>query len=218
MLLAIDTSTATAGLALYDGALRAELTWRAGREHSSQVMPEAERLLGRLGLRAGDLSAVAVARGPGSFTGVRVGLALAKGLGFALGIPVVGVCTLDVLAAAQEATDLPIRPLVDAGRGRFATARYEWQGGALVRTSDILGTDLPGLAALVVRPEWLCGDLDAQQRAWIATNLGPRARLASPAASLRRPGFLAQLGWQALQAGAPGDPSAVDALYLGGPA
>ena len=80
MLLALDTSTALAGVALYDGALRAEATWHAGRNHTVQVMPEAVRLLEGQGLGPGDLSAVGVATGPGSYTGVRVGLALANGL------------------------------------------------------------------------------------------------------------------------------------------
>src|SRR5438309_311964 len=83
MLLALDTSTALASVALYDGTVRAEATWRAGREHSTQVLPTAVRLLEQQGLGPPDLSGVAVAIGPGSYTGVRVGIALAKGLAVA---------------------------------------------------------------------------------------------------------------------------------------
>jgi tRNA threonylcarbamoyladenosine biosynthesis protein TsaB len=99
MLLAIDTSTQLAGLALYDGAVQAELVWVAGRRHSAQVMPQLERLLRLLDMEVTALTAVAAARGPGSFTGVRVGLAAAQGLAVALDLPVYGVCSLDVLAA-----------------------------------------------------------------------------------------------------------------------
>src|SRR5688572_18486426 len=99
MLLALDTSTGLASVALYDGTVRAEATWQAGRNHSAEVLPEVDRLLRRQGLGPRDLRAVAVAIGPGSYTGVRVGVALAKGFAASLRIPVVGVCTLDVLAA-----------------------------------------------------------------------------------------------------------------------
>src|SRR5262249_9497463 len=91
MLLALDTSTGLASVALYDGAVRAEATWRAGREHSTQVLPGAVRLLEQQRLEPSDLRGVAVAIGPGSYTGVRVGIALAKGLAVALHVPLVGV-------------------------------------------------------------------------------------------------------------------------------
>src|SRR3954465_2917514 len=74
MLLALDTSTALASVALYDGTLRAEATWPSGRTHSQQVLPMAVRLLEEQGLGPDDLTAVAVAIGPGSYTGVRVGV------------------------------------------------------------------------------------------------------------------------------------------------
>src|SRR5262249_60175027 len=99
MLLALDTSTALAGVALYDGAVRAELTWHAGRGHTTQVLPEAVRLLEAQGLGPRDLRAVAVATGPGSYTGLGVGLGGAKGLGGARRLPVVGGCTRGALAA-----------------------------------------------------------------------------------------------------------------------
>jgi tRNA threonylcarbamoyladenosine biosynthesis protein TsaB len=222
MLLALDTSTALAGVALYDGALRAEATWRAGREHSAQVLPEAVRLLERQGLGAGDLSAVAVAIGPGSYTGVRVGLALGKALAVALRVPLVGICTLDVLAAPFLAANRPVRPALDAGRGRYATALYERESDVLVQREPIAGVDLAGLAALVRPPLVLTGDLDAAARAALAT-AGRRARksrgatveIASPAAAMRRAGFLAELAWRRLATEGGSDPAAVEPIYLG---
>ena len=216
MLLAIDTATDLAGIALFDGAVRAELTWVAGRKHSVQLLPQVERLLDLLGLDTGGLNAIAAARGPGSFTGVRVGLAAAQGLALALGIPAYGVGTLDVLAAGQEASDLPVRPLLNAGRNRFATALYERRAGwgQLARTTDIVGLELDQLPELVREPCLLCGDLDEAARRRLGEILGDLARIAGPAQSVRRPAILAQLGWARFQAAELGDPAALEPVYL----
>src|SRR5215217_6156291 len=97
-MLAIDTATSWCGVALYDGALQLELNWRAERHHSEQLMSNIERAFDLTGIDRGDLGALAVARGPGSYTGVRVGITVARVLGYALGIPAIGVDALDVLA------------------------------------------------------------------------------------------------------------------------
>ena len=216
MLLAIDTSTELAGLALYDGAVRAELTWLAGRRHSSQLLPEIERLLALVGAAARELTAIAAARGPGSFTGVRVGLATAQGLALALDLPAYGVCTLDVLAAGQEAAALPIRPLLDAGRRRFATALYEQRGGRVERRGEIVGIALEQLSENVAEPCLVCGDLNSEAREQIRAMLGGTVQLASPALSLRRAGVLAQLAWERFRDGEAPDPSGLEPLYLSG--
>jgi tRNA threonylcarbamoyladenosine biosynthesis protein TsaB len=214
MLLAIDTSTQLAGLALYDGSVRAEMAWQAGRKHSVQLLPEIDRLLALIGVERDQLTAIAAARGPGSFTGVRVGLAAAQGLALALGLPAYGVCSLDVLAAGQEASALPVRPLLDAGRNRFATALYQRRDEHLERSGDIVGIELAQLEALVGEPCLLCGDLDAEARERIRAILGERVAFASPAGSLRRPGILAQLGWEQHQAGGDGSRASLEPLYL----
>src|SRR5262245_15326881 len=101
MLLAIDTATSLAGLALHDGSrVHYEQTWIAGRHHSEQVLAQVARALEDVGMELAGLQALVVARGPGSFTGVRVGLALAKGLALGGGLPLYGVGTLDALADA----------------------------------------------------------------------------------------------------------------------
>jgi tRNA threonylcarbamoyladenosine biosynthesis protein TsaB len=214
MLLAIDTSTQLAGLALYDGAVQAELVWVAGRRHSAQVMPQLERLLRLLDMEVTALTAVAAARGPGSFTGVRVGLAAAQGLALALDLPVYGVCSLDVLAAGQQTTELPVRPMLDAGRQRFATALYERHDGCLQRQGDIVGIELSQLEKLVKAPCLICGDLDEASRGRVREMLGQRAVIASPAVSLRRPAVLAELAWKQHGAGVDGGASSLEPFYL----
>ncbi|MBI4492270.1 MAG: tRNA (adenosine(37)-N6)-threonylcarbamoyltransferase complex dimerization subunit type 1 TsaB [Chloroflexi bacterium] len=214
MLLALDTCTSIASLALFEGEVLAECTWRAGREHSAQLLLEVDRALARLGRRPADLTAVAVAHGPGSFTGVRVGIALAKGLAFALDLPAYGVCSLDVLAATQELAQQPVRPLLEAGRGRFATALYQRGSSGWERQGPIQGIDLDALPGLVQVPTVVCGDLWGGVREQVAQRLGPLAILASPAASPRRAGYLAQLAWQRWQAGERPTPQALEAVYL----
>ncbi len=215
MLLALDTSTGLAGVALYDGALRAELVWQAGRDHTAQVLAEAVRLLEGQRLTPADLQAVAVAIGPGSYTGVRLGVALAKGLAVALRRPLVGICTLDVLSAPFLSAGRPVRPALDAGRGRYATALYVREADTLVRCEPITGVDLAGLAALLRPPLLLTGDLDAAARATLAAQLAPEIEIASPAAAARRAGFLAELAWRRLAAGDTSDPATVEPIYLG---
>src|SRR5215210_4830202 len=94
VLLAFDSSTEQAGVALFDGVRRAEVAWDAGRTQTTSLLGQVHHLLGLLSLTVGDLGAIAVATGPGTFNGLRVGVSLAKGLAIALEIPILGVPTL----------------------------------------------------------------------------------------------------------------------------
>ena len=130
MLIAIDTATQTASLALHDGQrVRYESSWEAGWRHTVQLTQRLVQALGDLGLGPQDLTGVAVALGPGSFTGLRVGLAVAKGLVLARRIPLVGIPTLDALAAAQGRDRRPLLAILHAGRGRICTSTYRWRKG-----------------------------------------------------------------------------------------
>ena len=130
MQLAIDTSTGTAGLALVkDGEVLAELTWRCGQNHTTQLLPNLEYLLNQNKVNLQSLTGIIVARGPGSFNGLRVGVSTAKGLAFSLGIPIVGVSSLEVEAYPYAQTALPVCPVFNAGRGEIATATYRHRRG-----------------------------------------------------------------------------------------
>ena len=96
MQLAIDSSTDTASLAITRGnEVLAELTWRCGQNHSVELMPRLSRLLEQANIDLKSISGIIVARGPGSFNGLRVGISTAKGLAFSLGVPLVGINTLE---------------------------------------------------------------------------------------------------------------------------
>jgi tRNA threonylcarbamoyladenosine biosynthesis protein TsaB len=210
LLLALDTSTGTAGVAVYDGQrVLSETTWLAGREHSTRLLAEVGAALGRIGREPAQLTGLVVARGPGSFTGVRVALSVAKGMAAGLGLPLWGVNSLEVLARAAGATELPVLAALEAGRGRYAIGLY--RGSAAV--DEARTASLDELVASLREPTLLIGELDPAVRARLEGN--SLARMAPPAACLRRAGYLAELGWLLAQAGEPGDPKVVDAVYLG---
>ncbi len=126
MLLAIDTSTDSASLALVqDGRTLAEATWRCGQNHSVELLPRLTQLLEEAGVELQSASCILVAKGPGSFNGLRVGLSTAKGLAFSLNIPIIGVSSLELEARQHAENDLPICPVFNARRGEIATALYQ---------------------------------------------------------------------------------------------
>src|SRR5579871_5010182 len=196
-ILAIDTSGAMASVAVYAGRVLAEITWRSGRRHSAELLPTIEAALRLGGLGKGDLAALAVATGPGSYSGLRVGVATAMALGLGLGIGVVQVPTLEVIAWEQLSTNgrrCSVRAAIDVGRGRYASARYRGEADGLVQETPIESATAQELASLA-RGEGslLAIDLDVEARAALVLTDGAAPGLAAPAASARRAGFLAEL-------------------------
>ena len=218
MLLAIDTSTTLTGLALYDATgPRAECVWLAGRNHTAQLLPQLDLLLRHLGVGRDELHAVAVALGPGSWSGLRVGLSVAKGLALAGGLALLGVSTLDALAYQHGQPDMAIFPLIRLGRERFATAEFRPTDSDPGRLGPDHNVTLAELGAGLVGPARFCGDLDAEVLAQLRDSLGEQAHWPAPAASLRRPSFLAALAWQRFAAGAHDDLTTLEPIYLGEP-
>ena len=213
MLLAVDTSTAQVGLAIYDGTqVLSEYAWRSSQRHTVELAPAVSELLRRCGLRMEDVQALGVALGPGSFTSLRVGLSLVKGLALSRGLPLVGIPTLDILAAAQTSSRFPLIVVIQAGRGRLAAGWYKrskngWQanGPARVITVD-------GLLQEVKNPVMICGELTAEERQKLAGK--PEVRLLSPVQSVRRPAMLAELAWSRWQAGDVDNDATLAPIYL----
>lgn len=220
MLLAVDTSTAQLGLALYDGAtVAAELTWTSRARHTVELAPALSGLLKRTGLAMGNLSALGIAIGPGSFTSLRVGLAFMKGLSLARRLPIIGVPTLDAVAACVSPREIPLAAVLQAGRGRIAVGWYKsaensWQAEGPVRTMSV-----DDLAELIHHPTLVVGELTAEERQRLARKKR-NVQLASPAQSLRRPALLAELAWDRWQAGHVNEAASLVPIYLhfeGGP-
>lgn len=213
MLLAVDTSTAQVGLAIYDGAqVIAEYAWRSHQHHTMELAPAIAELLSRSGLTMENMQALGVALGPGSFTSLRVGLSLVKGLALARRLPVIGIPTLDIYAAAQATSRLPLLAAIQAGRGRLAVGWYKstkngWQakGPARVATVDTLLEEIQTNSLLY-------GEFTAEERLRLAQH--EHVKLVSPAQSLRRPSLLAELAWKRWQNGETNDVAILAPIYL----
>jgi len=215
MLLAVDTSTRQMGLALYDGdQVIGELLWHSRHYHTVELAPAVADLLTRSGLKMNDIKALGIALGPGSFTSLRVGLSFIKGLALARHLPIMGIPTLDVVAAAQEVHDeMPLMAVLQAGRGRLAVSQYKavdesWQavGEPKVTTAD-------ELANKIRKPTIVCGELTAEERQRLARKR-VNVRLSSPAECVRRPAILAELAWKRWQVGVQEDAAALAPIYL----
>ena len=214
MLLAIDTSTAQIGLALYDGVqVVGELFWRSRANHTQELAPGLAGLLERADVTMDSLQALGVALGPGSFTSLRVGLAFTKGLSLARHLPIVGIPTLDVVAASVPVSERRLAAVVAAGRGRLAVGWYKagesgWQaeGPASVMTAE-------ALAAKIRQPTIVCGEMNAEERQRLSRKF-KNVILASPAQCARRPGVLAEMAWNRWQAGQVDAPASLAPIYL----
>ena len=214
MLIAIDTATNCASLALHDGfQVRAEHSWESPRRHTVELLPRLVAALEQLNLGVEHLSGVAVTRGPGSFTGLRVGLAVAKGLALARNLPLVGVPTLDVVATAQGQSDRSLCAVLQAGRGRICVATYRWQEGEWHSHKEPRLTTWPALVEEIDSPSLFCGEIDLAGAEALAP-LGELAVLLPGAARLRRAGFLAELAWGRLNRGEADDPATLAPIYL----
>jgi tRNA threonylcarbamoyladenosine biosynthesis protein TsaB len=217
MLLAIDTATRQLSLALHDGQrVVVEHSWRTANYHTVELAPQTALMLRRAGVEPGGLRGLAVALGPGSYTGLRIGLALAKGLAFAHSLPVIGVPTFEILMRGQAARTERVIALLHAGRGRWLVQDHFWDGRAWKADGAVRILDGAALANEVHLPAFICGDWDElaaeHQRA-----LKGRATFDLPANSLRRAGHLAEIGWECLRAGQFGSALHLVPIYAGRP-
>jgi tRNA threonylcarbamoyladenosine biosynthesis protein TsaB len=215
MLLAIDTTSDWGGVALYhQPGLLAEANWQIGRGHSAQILPMVHQLLANTATSVDDLTGVAVALGPGSWSGLRVGISLAKGIALAANLPVLGVSSLDTLAYPHQRTGRSVVAVLRLGRDRFAVAEYRLRrawgkvGAERNLTRDELLASLPELALV-------CGEVDVRLAAAIVATKGAGVVVPMPALSARRAGYLAEIAWGRLQAGERDDLVALEPTYLG---
>lgn len=217
MLLAIDTSTRQAGVALYDRqrGLLAEQSWFTANRHTEELMPAISALFAVANATPADLAAVAVAIGPGSFTGLRVGLAAAKGLALAQRVPLVGIPTLDITAYPHQSQPIPVIAIAQAGRGRVYWAPYAHGPAGWGPQEPYALAAIPEVANAVTRPIAFAGELSRDDLATLERFAGKQRIIAlSPALSLRRPGCLAELALKRLDLGQSDDATSLSPIYL----
>ena len=162
LILAFETSAKAASVALHDGAkLLAESYQNTGLTHSQTLMVMAEDMLKQCGYTAKDVTAVAVAAGPGSFTGVRIGVAAAKGLAWGLEKPCYGVSTLEAMATNFGRCDGILCACMDARRNQVYNALFRMENGEITRMTEDRAIALTELAAELAQmdgPVYLVGD------------------------------------------------------------
>jgi tRNA threonylcarbamoyladenosine biosynthesis protein TsaB len=214
MLLALDTSTQWIGLALYDGVqVLGEEIWQTHNHHTVEIAPAIQRLMSRCSVLPSALEGIGVALGPGSFTSLRIGLAVAKGMALALHLPVAGIPSLDVLAAGQPLRDLPLAAILQSGRNKLALGWYDVVDGAWKSRGEAEVTTAEALTASIHKPTLVAGELTAAERQTLARKRR-NVLLATPAQSIRRPAVLAELAWERLKAGQADEINSLAPIYL----
>lgn len=169
-LLALDTATNACSVALWDGArIVAHRSRPMVRGHAEALMPMVGAVLAAAPCPGGipSLDAIAVTVGPGAFTGVRIGLAAARAMGLAAGLPVLGLTTLEVVASSQDAVDGPLLVAIDSKRADIYAQVFLADGAPASEPAAVLPARLAGLLP-VDGPVWVAGDASAAAAAALA--------------------------------------------------
>jgi tRNA threonylcarbamoyladenosine biosynthesis protein TsaB len=196
--LAIDTSNFVMGIALVeDEIVKGEIITNLKKNHSVRVMPAIQSLLAECEVAPKELDLIVVAKGPGSYTGVRIGVTIAKTLAWTLNIPIVGVSSLEVLAANAKYFDGLISPLFDARRGQIYTGLYKYRNEFLETVEKdqiLLSKDWAHQLKEKNEKVLFIGSDYKLHKEILIEELGELAAFAPPSLQLPRPGELALLG------------------------
>jgi tRNA threonylcarbamoyladenosine biosynthesis protein TsaB len=213
VILAVDTSSDVGGVALWqDDVLLGETVWVGRSNHSTRLFAALDAVLAAASISLDDVTHLVVASGPGSFSGLRVGVSAMKGIAMARGLPLTGVSTLDVTAWQLSPMSDQILTAINAGRGQVYVAAYEGNGENWSRITDYSIQSIADAAAsagdrLVVG--------EAADTMVEAANAAGRAIQTAPVGwNVRRPAFLAELGWRYFRAGGADQRERIEPLYL----
>ncbi len=219
-LLGIETSTRVGSVAIVEEEeIIAEYTLNIKETHASRLMPMIAHILKNAHLTIHEMDAVAVSLGPGSFTGLRIGLATAQGLCLALRKPLTGIPTLNAFAHNISCTSSHlICPLLDARKGEVYAALYRYQtpltGQGLQKLTDDLVLPLNELLSKIDDPTIFLGEALRGCRGLIERRLGEKAFFAPPYLNLPRAANVARLGLRKLKAGERADLPKIEPLYV----
>ncbi len=215
MLLAIDTSTRYAGVALWhDNRVIIALSWHSTRNHTAELMPAIEYLLGQAKAGPAALEGIAVALGPGGFSALRVGISAAKGLALPMDIPLVGVSTLEMEAYPYADTGLPICSLLEVGRGEVATAVFQKASGLWKRLAEERVCTPEELVESISKRTLLCGEGVHHRSDYLKEALGRKGVVMGFHSPASRLWALAILAGERLKRGDVDSVAALQPLYL----
>ena len=213
MIVAIDSSTDTASLALARGSkVLAQVSWRCGQNHSVELLPRLTRLLSEAKASLKDTSLVIVAKGPGSFNGLRVGLATAKGLAFSLSVPIIGISSLEMEAYGHAEAGLPVCPIFNAGRGEIATALYQKTNSGWHTLAPEHISTVDALNDEIGEKTLFCGEYVNTIARQLKAKLKEKAVIAPD--QMRSAVSLIELAQPRINAGDYDDPTTLQPIYL----
>ncbi len=215
LVLGIETSTKTGSVAIVsEDAVIAQYSLNIEVTHSERLMSTVDRVLKDTGLGIANMDGFAVAIGPGSFTGLRIGVSTVKGLALASGKPVAAVPTLLALAWNLPHAAYPVCPLLDARKNEVYTAMYRFEGTALVQTMPEATIPIPEVAAGISEKVLFTGEAAHLYRREIEQRFENRAFFAPPAAALPAAATVAGIGLGMIKSGRTADPDSLTPLYI----
>jgi tRNA threonylcarbamoyladenosine biosynthesis protein TsaB len=212
--LTIDTSSPQGSIALYDGIRLSTRSWPAGRSHTTTLLSEIHHLLDTAEVEVSALAAIGVAIGPGTFTGLRVGLGVAKGFHLATGFPLIAVSTLEATALPFTACGNTVVPVVAAGRSRLSWARYESIDNVLRATELPRNSTVDELIDALTGdcPSIVVGELTDDEAGMVRS--GTSAFVPPLPVRLRHAGAFAEISWNRLRQNNVDDPASIEPIYL----
>lgn len=214
-LLAIETSTMLGGTAIMDGdMLVAESRINVKVTHSERLMTGIDHALAQAGLKIEDIDVFAVTIGPGSFTGLRVGLSTVKGLVYATGKKLVSVPTMEALAWNIPFSRYDVCPLLDARKKEVYAGIFRWADYGFVRVLNEQAIGIDALMSSIIEPTIFLGEGALIYRDRIEANPGVKAFFAKPQHMVSSPANAAYLGMKKAMAGEFEDPIALAPMYL----
>lgn len=215
ILLALETSTMLGGVAIMkDNTLIAESRANVKITHSERVLGEIDHVLKRSGLTLDDIDVFGISIGPGSFTGLRVGLSTIKGLVYATGKKLVTVTTLEALAWNVPFSAYNVCPLLDARKKQVYAAVFKWSGNGFVRVLDEQAIAIADLLSLIDGPAVFLGDAMSLYRDIISEKMGANAFFAPPQKAVPFPSNVAYLCMDKALKGEFDDTVGLSPLYL----
>ncbi len=195
--LAVDTSSTVAAVAVMDeGGLLGEYSLNYGKTHSQRLMPMIEELLGGLGMTPADVDLYAASSGPGSFTGLRIGITTIKAMAYAQSKPVISIPTLDALALNISGTSGLVCPVMDARNRQVYTALYQNSSAGVTNITEYMGIMVEELVQMIKDKNSdvvFVGEAVALYREYFKESLGERCSFAPPSLMLQRAASVAQL-------------------------
>lgn len=199
MEISIDTSTkySSVGLSI-DGTIISEISWCADRNHSMELVPAIRQIMERSGINFEHLEAVFVAKGPGGFSALRIGLSVAKSVAMAQSIPLIGIATLDIEATPFIGLNVSVCPLIDAGKNLIYTATYTNQK-TKCSNPNYRVESYETLVASHKAKTLYCGEGVGSVAELFETTLGIDVLLINNPPPTRRPSILAKLGYDRLK-------------------